>query len=887
MFNVIVSLACLTLCLGYYIDSLQPATPTNSTCSTAEVCLTPGCVTAAARVMGAMDMTVNPCDDFYNFACGTWIRKNVIPEDKSSFRTFTKLSDDVSMIVKSVLEVANGAARPDAVVKARTYYKACTNESRIEELGLTFIHQYMEGFGGWPVLGPNPGGNWTPSTYNSEDSLIYSRQGTHYTPLVEVGVMQDSKNPTKHILYIDQPYLGMPSRDYYLNGRNDETLMAYQTMIEESAVAFGADPITALNDAKDMVDMEIELANITVPREERRDPEKLYNKMTLGELSNNFTGIDWRKFINGTMQIIGLSLNDSEPVLAIAPPFLEKIGNLMAKYSPRVIANYIVARQVLEKTFYLPKVFRDIQLKYRKVLIGSATESPRWQSCSYTERGWMPEVVGRLFVADAFKEEAKTDVLDLVDKLKIAFKGMIDKLTWMENATKQVAKEKADHMEPRIGYSDIVYNDTAINMMYENEDDTLITMETKQSYLRNNQERSDMSPATVNAYYNRLTNQISFPAAILQPPFYANDQPAYLSYGGIGYVIGHEITHGFDDQVYHTTFSNAERQDHITGRLYDKNGNLNNWWTDTDAANFKARAQCIIDQYSNFTVPGTGGLTVSQFDSNVTVPGNVTVPETAGLTVSQFDSNVTVPGSGCMTVSQLDSNFTVPGTAGLTVSQFNSNVTVPGSGCMTVSQLDNIFTVPGTAGLTYQGQEVSLTVTLQYKGRRSDVTGTAGLTVSQFGSNIRVQGTGGLTYQGQEVSLTVQLTVSQLDSNFTVPGTAGLTVSQFDSNFTVPGTGGLTLNGVNSQGENIADNGAIKESFQAYREWVKTSRQGKEEDKLPGVDYTLNQLYFLNAAQNDIRKKVYGPLQNFDEFSKAWNCPVGSYMNPSNKCSVW
>ncbi|XP_060599061.1 neprilysin-like isoform X3 [Ruditapes philippinarum] len=686
------------------------------------VCLTPGCVIAAARVMSAMDMNVNPCDDFYNFACGTWVRQHVIPEDKSSFGTFTKLRDDVSVISKSVLEASNKADDAEAIKKSRNYYKACINEDKIEELGLTYIQKYMDGFGGWPVLGSNPGGNWNSSDYNIEDLLIYSRKGTNYLPLIDVGVTQDDKHPTKHILYIDQPDLGMPSRDYYLKGRDDKTLMAYQTMIQESAVAFGADETTAANDAKDIVDMEIELANITVPKEERRDPEKLYNKMTLGELSNNFTGVDWKKLVKGTMQIIGLSIDDSEPVLAIAPPFLEKIGDLLTKYSSRVIVNYVLSRRVLGKTFYLPKVFTDIKLKYRKVLSGSATESPRWQSCGDNVKNTMPEVVGRLFVEDAFRKEAKKDVLDLVGKLRVSFKGMIDDLPWMESATKQVAKEKADFIEPRIGYSDVVYNDSALNAMYENvtvyTDDPLRTLISaseaaviKRLYdLRKDVDKNDwdMSPATVNAYYNPETNQITFPAAILQPPFYSHDQPAYLNYGGIGYVIGHEITHGFDDQ----------------GRLYDKTGNLHSWWSDTDAAKFKERAQCIIDQYSNFTVPGTGGM---------------------------------------------------------------------------------------------------------------------------------------------------------------------------------------TLNGVNTQGENIADNGGIKESYYAYREWIKASRNGKEEDMLPGMNYTSSQLYFLNAAQvwcenmRDQAKieriltdphsidmfRVYGPMQNFDEFSKAWNCPVGSYMNPAKKCAVW
>ncbi|KAL4221850.1 Membrane metallo-endopeptidase-like 1 [Mactra antiquata] len=629
------------------------------------VCLTRGCVLAAARVESAMDETVKPCDDFYEFACGQWLRKHVIPEDKSSYGTFTGLRDDVDIILKAILEANVTTTEPAIIMKVRNYFKACVNEEKIEELGLTYIHNFMEGYGGWPVLGSNPGGHWDPSTYNLEELLIYAKKHTNYIPLIDVGITTDDKNPDKHILYIDQPDLGMPSRDYYLKGRDDKTLMAYQTMLEELAVEFGADKTMATTFAKDLVDMEIELANITVPKEERRDPEKLYNKMTLGELSNNFTGVDWKKLIRGVMDHVAIPLDDSEPVIAIAPPFLSKIGALISKYSDKVIADYVVASSVQGKTFYLPRVFTAIKLRYQKVLTGSETVPPRWQSCSNSVKNAMPEVVGRLFVAEEFKKEAKLDVENLVSKLRKSFKEMIDALPWMETKTKGVAKEKADYIEARIGYSELVYNDTVMAEKYENitvyVDDPLKTLVSigDASVIRTlNKLRKDvdktewgMSPATVNAYYSPSTNQITFPAAILQPPFYTHDQPAYLNYGGIGYVIGHEITHGFDDQ----------------GRLFDKDGNLQNWWSNVDSTKFKERAQCIIDQYGNFTVPGTGGM---------------------------------------------------------------------------------------------------------------------------------------------------------------------------------------KLNGINTQGENIADNGGIKESFKAYRDWIATERQGVEEDSLPGMSYTPNQLYFINAAQS-------------------------------------
>lgn len=702
----------------------QPPTPTPCpTVTTPEpaedVCLTEGCVLAAARVRNSLDVSVNPCDDFYQFACGSWLKQNVIPEDKSSYGSFTQLSDAVTVKLKVLLEEENNPSEPEVIHKAKDYYKACVNEERIEQLGLDFILSYMEALGGWPVMGNNRGGKWDSTIYNLEDLMIRVRNETNTLPLVDIYVSQDDKNPTKYILTMDQTSLGMPSRDYLLKARNDSMIMAYQKMIRDIAIAFGADEAVAEQDTKEVVDFEIELANITMRREDRRDPEKLYNKMKVGDLSKNFTGLDWMKLAKGTFDYINLEIDETEPIVVVAPPYFEKLMDVVNKYPPRVIANYLVGNRVLGKTFYLPAKFTDIKLEYQKVLRGSATRSPRWRSCSNNAVDSMPQVVGRLFIEEHFKQGAKNDVLQLVDNLREAFKEMLTEVEWMEDTTKATAKDKADYVEPRIGYPDWVYNDTRLREKYElvtvYRDDPLKTLisfnkanvQKNLGKLRKDYDKSEwgMSAATVNAYYSPTSNQITFPAAILQPPFYTHDQPAYLNYGGIGYVIGHELTHGFDDQ----------------GRVYDKNGNLNSWWSDTDTTKFKAKAQCMIDQYSSYVVPGTGNM---------------------------------------------------------------------------------------------------------------------------------------------------------------------------------------TINGITTQGENIADNGGLKESFRAYQKWV--AAHGKE-PKLPGLPYTASQLYFVNAAQiwciryrdnqkiNVIRAsyhplqmyRVYGPLQNSEDFAQAFQCPAGSKMNPRHKCTVW
>ncbi|KAH3821496.1 hypothetical protein DPMN_123260 [Dreissena polymorpha] len=330
--------------------------------------------------------------------------------------------------------------------------------------------------------------------------------------------------------------------------------------------------------------------------------------MTITDLASQFPGVAWQRLITGIFNHVGMTIDANEPVIAMAPPFLVKFGSMLSRYTAETLANYVVWQRVVSNTEFLPKKFKEIRLKYSKVIYGTASVPARWQTCAKIVTNAMPEVVGRLFVETAFKEDAKRDVLDLVDKLREAFKEMIDHLDWMSYTTKQIAKEKANYIDPRIGYQDLVYKNNDLNNLYKNvtvdENDPLKTLVSIREasvirtllLLRKDYDKSEwhMSPATVNAYYAPNINSITFPAAILQPPFYSKDQPAYLNYGGIGYVIGHEITHGFDDQ----------------GRMYDKEGNLKSWWTADDGTKFVERAQCIIDQYNGFVVPGTGNMTI-------------------------------------------------------------------------------------------------------------------------------------------------------------------------------------------------------------------------------------------------------------------------------------
>ncbi|ESO88296.1 hypothetical protein LOTGIDRAFT_126394, partial [Lottia gigantea] len=521
------------------------------------------------------------------------------------------------------------------------------------------------------------------------------------------------------VLQLDQAYLGMPQK-YFFKERNDTMIMAYENLAFQVATMLGADKTVAEQDMKDIVDFEILLANISVPSEERRDSEKLYNKMTFAQLAQNYSEFDWLGYINSIMSSpkIQIDITEDEEIINYSPPYFDKLFSLLNNTPKRTIVNYCVWGIVRNRISSLGKAFRDLNLEYSKVFTGTSTEPARWKQC--IGAAWIVgDVLGKMFVKEAFDEAAKADVLKLIGNLKLSFEEQLVSNNWMDEPTSKAAKEKLDAMNKKIGYDEKILNDTYLMKLSENytvsEDGYFMNIinfmqEANAEHFRELRKPIDktkwfMLPPTVNAYYSPTNNEIVFPGGILQPPFYHKNFLKAINYGGIGVVIGHEITHGFDDR----------------GRQYDKTGSLRQWWSDDVVEVFKTRAQCVIEQYGNFTV--------------------------------------------------------------------------------------------------------------------------------------------------EEAE--------------------------------------LQINGINTLGENIADNGAVTQSFKAYRKWVAQKR--KEEPKLPGLDFSPNQLFFINFAQvwcANMRKqnaigrvlsgvhspskyRVIGTLQNSPDFAKTFGCPVSSYMNPEKKCKVW
>ncbi|XP_017048860.1 neprilysin-4 [Drosophila ficusphila] len=768
-----------------------------------------------------MDNKVDPCVDFYKYACGNWERLHPIPKDKAGFDTFEMLRESLDLVLRNLLEknapvqtaaeprkspvrntlfklneqgegegeadqaaerlkrhivskrqllnrvlvrykrFSNGTKRKrliesprektkeeeagppaavppkdrikekqesedqlhapmdllkpqhDAQLKAKNLYRSCVNNQVLAKRGLEPLHKLIRELGGWPVLEPQ----WSDSHFNWQVLAATLRRYNNDILIVQ-WVGADIKNSEENIVQFDQTGLGLPTREYFLQPSNAKYLQAYQRYMSEVMHKMGASKSDAQRVANELVLFETLLAGITAPAEQRLNVTKLYKRMTLDQLQSEVPEIKWRAYLQSLQdrEVLG-----SEEVVIYAVEYMSKLVTLLDETDSRTVANYMMWRFVRHRINNVDDRFDDIKQHFYHALFGREESPQRWKVCIAQVNTNMGMAVGSMFVSRYFDNNSKRDTLRMTHDLQQAFRDILKTTDWLDDTTKQLAEEKVNAMSLKIGYPDFILNPGELNSKYagieihpekyfENTLNVLLhTAKTEQAKLheRVNKTNWQTAPAIVNAYYSRNKNQIMFPAGILQPPFYHRHFPKSLNFGGIGVVIGHELTHGFDDK----------------GRLFDRNGNIHKWWTDSSIRGFDERARCIIAQYSNYTV--------------------------------------------------------------------------------------------------------------------------------------------------EEV--------------------------------------GIVLNGESTQGENIADNGGLRQAFHAYQRWMKEHPGEVQDEVLPGLNMTGPQLFFLNFGQvwcgamrpEAIRNKlntaihspgrfrVIGTLSNSYDFAREFSCPLGSPMNPAKKCSVW
>uniref|UniRef100_A0AAR5Q8X8 Endothelin-converting enzyme 1 n=1 Tax=Dendroctonus ponderosae TaxID=77166 RepID=A0AAR5Q8X8_DENPD len=615
LFMVVIA---LSIVVNVVEHQLEQAKVKHSGIEMDQPCLNRSCVHIASHILDSMDFSIDPCDDFYSYSCKGWVNANPVPEGKKNWGTFMKLAQENYLVIKHVLEKSIDTFKSKAERKAKMYYESCldTNDT-VETLGSKPMLDLLAKLGGWNVSTPDYDvNNWT-----LQNTLQIVQNKYAIGALFSYGVGEDDRNSSRHVLQLDQSGLALPTRDNYLNKTDEhrKILDAYLAYMTKIGVLLGGEPNATLKQMEAVIAFETELANITTPSELRRDDESLYHLMTLADLKEKANFIDWRQFFENAMKLVQKKITLKQQIIIYAPEYMGNLSQLIQKYENTTegkitLNNYLVWQTIRTFSPYLSKPFRDAYKGLRLALMGSdASEEPQWRYCIQDTNNVLGFAVGAIFVREVFNPQSKEQAEIMIDNIRNAFKNNFVNLKWMDEQTRKVALDKADAISDMIGYPEFIKDVDNLDAKYENltiRPDTYFDNNVNIIYynLKKNLEKINepvnkttwlMVPSTVNAYYTPTKNQMVFPAGILQSPFYNPSFPDALNYGGMGVVMGHELTHGFDDQ----------------GRQYDKNGNLNHWWNNQTVANFKNRAKCVVDQYSNYSMGDSkvnGNLTLGE-----------------------------------------------------------------------------------------------------------------------------------------------------------------------------------------------------------------------------------------------------------------------------------
>ncbi|MEY2761557.1 MAG: hypothetical protein RLZZ96_1457 [Bacteroidota bacterium] len=540
-----------------------------------------------------MNFSVKPGDDFMEYANGPWIRKNPIPAKETRWGSFNQLRDFNINAVKTILDGLKGTNAAPGSIERRVadFYSAAMDSVTIEKLGYTPIQADLQHIAGLKFK----------SQIVTEIARMRSTGAG--SPLFSFYIGQDRKNVEKMVPQLGQGGTSLPDRDNYL--KNDPRSLKIQEAFKKYVTTLftltGTPEAQAKANAETVFQLEKKLAEAQMARVEMRDPYKTYNKFAFADFSQKTPAFNWAL----TFQDFGTTAPDS--ILVGAPKFFEAANKLLIETPVETWKTYLTWNLLRGSAGYLSSPFVKASFAYSQVLSGQKVQTPRWQRMSSMTDGTLGELLGQIYVAKYFKPEAKARMVELVANLRKAFAVRINKLDWMSAETKEKALAKLNAFTPKIGYPDKwkTYDGLEISgaEFYGN-----VRRAGAWGFQENlaqlgkpiDRSKWGMTPPTVNAYYSPVMNEIVFPAGILQFPFFAADADDAINYGGIGAVIGHEMSHGFDD----------------SGSQYDKDGTLRNWWTKDDLAKFKARTELLGKQFDAYTVQDTihvnGKLTMGE-----------------------------------------------------------------------------------------------------------------------------------------------------------------------------------------------------------------------------------------------------------------------------------
>ncbi|XP_061185373.1 endothelin-converting enzyme 2-like isoform X1 [Saccostrea echinata] len=563
----------------------------------------PDSVQSSAYIMSKMDQSVDPCQDFYQYTCGNWLKTTKIPPSRSHYSLFSEIADQNNEKIKAILEKSGTTFMNNhstAIEKAKTYYSLCMDEKTIENQGVDPIIKFIRDLHSWSLTSAH-GLSWSEASWDFHTALT-TNHAKGFEALFSMGVAVDDKNSSQYIIEFTQSGLSLASREEYFTNHS-----SYQK-IKTGFLEFGAklghllggENSSVWTGMSDIYGLETKLASIHVPKEELLDPTKTYHKMTVSEFQTLIgSSIKLTQYLKS---LFGRDLGDVA-VLVHTPKYFRQLGGVLAKTPKRTLANYIVWNALNSQVGYFPTEFVEAGLLLSKVESGIKGLDPRWQRCISKVNIAFGFASSALYVQEYFAKDSKSKVLTIVKEVEEAFIRHLPMVSWMDEHTRQIAKEKVQKIVEMIGYPDWILDTTKLDKYYENvtiEDGKFFQSHLnslRESVVRNfnklgtvpDREEWHMIPAETNAYYSQSYNQIVFPAAILQRPFFTPTFPTSFNFGTTGMIIGHEMTHGFDNE----------------GRHYDKYGNLNNWWSNQSALSFQKETSCMVKQYSAYTAENT------------------------------------------------------------------------------------------------------------------------------------------------------------------------------------------------------------------------------------------------------------------------------------------
>lgn len=536
---------------------------------------------AAGFELASIDRSVGACDDFYQYAVGGWRKANPLPAVYARYGRFEEVADRNRETLRDILESAAAAKETEAgsnTQKLGDFWTTCINESAIEAQGATPIQPDLQRIN-------------TINTRGDVAEEIHRQQQRGVNPLFRFSAQNDIKNSKMVIAAVSQAGLGLPDREYYL--RDDEKFRnirrEYVNHLTRMFELAGSERAKAATDAERVMSLETQLARASMARVDQRKPENTYHITPVSELQSTAPHLNWPAFFSG------LGLSELRSLNVAQPEYIREANRLLDEAPLETWKAYLRWQLIDAAAPYLSSPFVNQDFAFRQgVLSGTKEIQPRWQRCVRAADANLGEVLGQEYVKRAFTPEAKGKMNELIDNLVAALREGIPQLAWMGPETKQTALAKLEAFRRRIGYPDQWIDYTALNVGRESylaNVNAARAFNVRRAVTRvgkpdNPDEWGGFTPSTVNASYSPTRNNITFPAGILQPPFYDPNADDAYNYGGIGMVIGHEMTHGFDDQ----------------GAKFDPEGNLRNWWTAADLENFQKRAECIAKQYGQWRV---------------------------------------------------------------------------------------------------------------------------------------------------------------------------------------------------------------------------------------------------------------------------------------------